>query len=86
MPGAGNLKTPTAFPNKWDGSIFSQPAILLIQANKLIESIKQSLHIKDVKNEFIYGLFKKRLDDFELFIILIKDWVKRQETITHEKC
>ncbi|SEM48180.1 Uncharacterized conserved protein YutE, UPF0331/DUF86 family [Syntrophus gentianae] len=28
-------------------------------------------------NEVVFGLFKKRLDDFDLFISLIKDWVRK---------
>lgn len=31
-------------------------------------------------NEVIFGIFRKRLNDFELFIGLIMDWIKGQET------
>ena len=28
-------------------------------------------------DEVIFSLFKKRLDDFDLFISLVKDWMKK---------
>ena len=30
-------------------------------------------------NEVIFGIFKKRLDDFDLFISLVTKWIKNQE-------
>lgn len=30
-------------------------------------------------NEIVFGLFKKRLDDFDLFISLVKDWIRKSQ-------
>ena len=32
-----------------------------------------------IDDELVFGIFKKRLDDFELFITLVLNWVKRQK-------
>jgi len=32
-----------------------------------------------VEDELVFGLFKKRLDDFELFITLVVNWVEGQK-------
>jgi uncharacterized protein YutE (UPF0331/DUF86 family) len=32
-----------------------------------------------IDDEMVFGIFKKRLDDFELFITLVLNWVKRQK-------
>lgn len=37
-------------------------------------------------NEVIFGIFRKRLDDFELFADLIMDWIKNQEGCPSAKC
>jgi len=32
-----------------------------------------------IEDELVFGLFKKRLDDFELFITLVVNWVEGQK-------
>ncbi len=33
-----------------------------------------------VDDEYVFGLFKKRLEDFDLFIKIIKEWIAGEET------
>ena len=33
-------------------------------------------------DEVIFGIFQKRLDDFDLFAGLITDWIKTSESVT----
>ena len=35
-----------------------------------------------IDEELVFGLFKKRLDDFELFIRMVVNWVERQKEKT----
>ena len=35
-----------------------------------------------IDEELVFGLFKKRLDDFELFIRMVVNWVERQKEWT----
>jgi len=35
-----------------------------------------------IDEELVFGLFKKRLDDFELFIRMVVNWVERQKEQT----
>jgi uncharacterized protein YutE (UPF0331/DUF86 family) len=36
---------------------------------------------ENIDDELVFGIFKKRLEDFDLFMALIMDWAGRQEEI-----
>lgn len=36
-------------------------------------------------DEVVFGIFRKRLDDFDLFVGMITDWIKSQEPSPHAK-
>lgn len=36
---------------------------------------------ENVDDELVFGIFKKRLKDFDLFIGLVTEWVRKQESI-----
>jgi len=58
--------------------IFSQEHLTIFQN---MASFRNMLvhRYENIDDELVFGIFKKRLEDFDLFTTLIMDWVGRQK-------